>query len=79
MPKAETDIPDEVLDAAELGLGGPKQGLIKLDFIEGQAQEVLNPSLLLCENVTFSPYVLKKLLLFVPSRWWSIGHVIVNL
>ena len=80
LPKAGTDIPNEVLDTAELGFGDAKQCPVKLDLLKGQVQEVLDLSLLLGENVTYSPCVLKKLLWFVPSiRRWSISHIIVDL
>ena len=77
--EAETDVSNEVLNAAEFGLGCPQEHLIKLDFFEGQVQQVFDPSLLLCEVIAFGPCVLKEFLLLRLEWWWSISHVIVDL
>ena len=54
--------------------------LSRVRYFKGRVQEVLGPSLLVCESVTYSPCVLKKLSVFVPRyRRWSISHIIVDL
>jgi len=47
--EAKPDASDEIFHAAELGLCGAQQSLIKLDLLVGQVQKILNPGLLLCK------------------------------
>lgn len=65
MLEAKADVPDEILDTAEFGLGAPQHVSVEFDLLESHVEQVLNASLFLCKEITFGPCILKKFLLLL--------------